>query len=258
MLQYKMQMEDRRAQLESERKERRAQMELKARKLELDMERYKVDHEPRRPVMPGASSEQHSYNEEKCIFATKKLGILGYVVGGGEICPDPERLRPLRELPVPRDKKSLRRALGLFAYYSPWIYNYSSKVSPLSSTTSFPVTKEAETAFHTLKQDIEKSVVRVIDESRPFEVETDASDVAVEAVLSQAGRPVAFFSRTFQGPEKCYAAVEKEAQAIIEAVRHWSHYLTGRHFTVRTDQKSVSFMFDKKHKSKIKNYKIMR
>ncbi|KAK4304442.1 hypothetical protein Pmani_023614 [Petrolisthes manimaculis] len=60
MLQYKMQMEDRRAQLESERKERRAQMELKARKLELDMERYKVDHEPRRPVMPGASSEQHS------------------------------------------------------------------------------------------------------------------------------------------------------------------------------------------------------
>ncbi|KAK4296707.1 hypothetical protein Pmani_030823 [Petrolisthes manimaculis] len=53
MLQYKMQMEDRRAQLESEREERRAQMELEARKLELELEKYKVDHEPRRPVMSG-------------------------------------------------------------------------------------------------------------------------------------------------------------------------------------------------------------
>ncbi|KAK4324583.1 hypothetical protein Pmani_004794 [Petrolisthes manimaculis] len=48
MLQYKMQVE-----------ERRAQRELVVRKLELEMEKYKVDHEPRRPVMSGASSEQH-------------------------------------------------------------------------------------------------------------------------------------------------------------------------------------------------------
>ncbi|KRX30632.1 Retrovirus-related Pol polyprotein from transposon 17.6, partial [Trichinella sp. T6] len=80
----------------------------------------------------------------------------------------------------------------------------------------------------------------------PFELETDASDVAIAAVLNQLGRPVAFFSRTLQGPEKRYAAIEKEAQAIIEAIRHWKHYLTRRHFTIKTDQKSVSFMFSKR------------
>ena len=89
-------------------------------------------------------------------------------------------------------------------------------------------------------------------------METDASDTAIAAVLTHAGRPVAFFSRTLQGPEKHHAAVEKEAHAIIESVRHWRHYLTGRHFTIKTDQRSVSFMFDKQHKNKIKNDKILR
>ena len=60
------------------------------------------------------------------------------------------------------------------------------------------------------------------------------------------------------GPEISHASVEKEAQAIIEAIRHWRHYLTGRHFTITTDQRSVAYMFDNKQKGKIKNDKIMR
>ena len=206
----------------------------------------------------AAKRRNVSYNENKCTFSTRRLGILGYVVEEGVIRPDPERLKPLRDLPVPGNLKSLRRALGLFAYYSHWIYNYSGKIRPLSATTTFPVTKEAEEAFHQLKNDIESSVVKAIDEAAPFEVETDASDTAIAAVLTQAGRPVAFFSRTFQGPEKRHAAIEKEAQAIIESVRHWRHYLIGRHFTIKTDQRSVSYMFDKRHKNKIKNDKILR
>ncbi len=60
------------------------------------------------------------------------------------------------------------------------------------------------------------------------------------------------------GPEIGHASVEKEAQAIIEAIRHWRHYLTGRKFTITTDQRSVAYMFDNKQKGKIKNDKIMR
>ena len=55
-----------------------------------------------------------------------------------------------------------------------------------------------------------------------------------------------------------HSAVEKEALAIIEAVRKWKHCLTGRHFTLITDQKSMSYMFNTKHHGKIKNDKIMR
>ena len=87
----------------------------------------------------------------------------------------------------------------------------------------------------------------------PFEVETDASAVALAATLNQNGKPVAFFSRTLQGSELKHASIEKEAQAIIEAVRHWRHFLTSLHFILKTDQKSVSYMFDKHHRGKIQN-----
>ena len=52
--------------------------------------------------------------------------------------------------------------------------------------------------------------------------------------------------------------MEKEAAAIVEALREWRHFLLGRKFRLITDQKSVSYMYDSKRKSKIKNVKIAR
>ena len=60
-----------------------------------------------------------------------------------------------------------------------------------------------------------------IDEKLPFQIETDASDYAIAATLNQNGRPVAFFSRSLSGPELKYPSIEKEAVAIVEAIRKW-------------------------------------
>ena len=45
---------------------------------------------------------------------------------------------------------------------------------------------------------------------------------------------------------------------IIETVRNWKHYLMGRHFSIKTDQRSFAYIFDRKQRGKIKNVKIMR
>lgn len=126
-------------------------------------------------------------------------------------------------LPLPQDKN---RSTKFYAFLQ-WIYNYSKKSHPLSATTTttFSITKEAETAFYAPKEDVENLFIQVIEESL-FEVETDASEAAIALIFSQAGHPIAFFLKHFTG----------EAQAIIEAVYHWRHYLTRRHFTVETDQ----------------------
>ncbi|KAJ8894296.1 hypothetical protein PR048_006911 [Dryococelus australis] len=58
-----------------------------------------------------------------------------------------------------------------------------------------------------------------------FTVETDASENAVVATLSQSGRPVTLFSRLLSDTETRYSSVEKEAQAIIESDRKWRQFL---------------------------------
>ena len=108
----------------------------------------------------------------------------------------------------------------------------------------FPLNLECQDAFQNLKIDIKNSIVCAIDESEPFELETDASDAAILGVLNQNGWPVAFYLRTLQGPELKHPPIEKVACAKIESIRHWQHLLTGKYFKLITDPKSVLFMFD--------------
>ena len=75
------------------------------------------------------------------------------------------------------------------------------------------------------------AVVKTIDEAIPFVVETDASDFSLAATLNQNGQPVAFFSKSLSKHEIHQPAIEKEAYAIVEALRKWKQYLTGCHLT---------------------------
>ena len=63
-------------------------------------------------------------------------------------------------------------------------------------------------------------------------IETDASDFAIGAILSQRdeeGRlhPVAFHSRKFQPAEINYEIHDQELLAIVDAFKHWRRYCEG-------------------------------
>ena len=143
--------------------------------------------------LDAAKRKNLVYNEKKCTFSTRKLNILGSVICDGVIKPDPERLQPLRDMPPPHDLKSQKRVVGLFAYYCKWIKNFSDKIRPLAHNTEFPIAGDALIAFNLLTCDIEDSVICSVDESLPFQVETDASEFAIAATLSQNSRPVCVF-----------------------------------------------------------------
>ena len=194
-------------------------------------------------------------NKSKSVTSVRSINILGYHISSG-IKPDPERLRPLKELPSLENSKPAKRALGMFVYYVKWIHNFSDKIRPLVENTKFPLETKALEAFKQIKQELEVTALKPIDESLPFEVECDASDVAFSAALNQDGHLVVFMSKALQGSELKYHIIEKEAIAIVEAVQKWSHYLTHQHFTLITDQRSVAFMFSNEQHTKIKNAKI--
>ena len=199
-----------------------------------------------------------TFNDSKSHIAKTSIRLLGYEVSQNAVRPDPERMQPLRDLPLPVNMKTQQRVVGIFAYYSQWIHKYSDKIHPLVSNSTFPLPATCQEAFHQLKRELENAVIVNIDRTLPLTIETDASDVAIAATLNQQGRPVAFFSRTLSRTERHYASVEKEAHAVVEAIRKWRHYLIGSRFTVVTDQKSVAFMYNKDQRGKIKNDKIQR
>ena len=71
-----------------------------------------------RRFMEVVKKRDLTLNESKSVISVPTINVLGYCVGNNIIKPDPDRLRPLQELPLPTTVKSLRRVLGMFAYYA--------------------------------------------------------------------------------------------------------------------------------------------
>ena len=55
-----------------------------------------------------------TFNQQKSIISVKEIKMLGYLVSKGSIRPDPERFKPLMDLPLPQTKRELKRIVGMF------------------------------------------------------------------------------------------------------------------------------------------------
>ncbi|GFX32208.1 retrovirus-related Pol polyprotein from transposon opus [Trichonephila clavipes] len=53
--------------------------------------------------MTVANKYNLTLNEDKCTYSSNSVHLLGYIIQDGIIKPDPERLKPLRDVPVPKD-----------------------------------------------------------------------------------------------------------------------------------------------------------
>ncbi|GFT05383.1 retrovirus-related Pol polyprotein from transposon opus [Trichonephila clavipes] len=181
----------------------------------------------------GKDQKEHDDNLEKFMTVAKKYNL----TLNEDKCT-------YSNMPVPKDSSALQRALGIFAHYCRWIPGFSKKIRPLLGKEQFPLSRDAVLIFNSLKNDVANAALATIEDDIPFRVETDSSDFAIGATLSQAGCPVAFLSRTLHASELRHSSPEKEAYAIVESLRHWRHFLMGKHFEVFTDQQAVAFVFN--------------
>jgi transposase InsO family protein len=214
--------------------------------------------------MSAATKYGMQINEEKCRFSVPSISYLGNIISGGTFKPDPERFKALLDYPTPTTLRQLNGLIGLFAYYAKWIHNCSELTLPLTRSKEYIVKHktlpiEAVAAIKELKTKLISASLAAPRLDTPLTLETDASAVALGGTLSQEGRPVAFMSRTLSTAEQNQSVVEREASAIVQCCRKWRHLLLAvPYFNVVTDQKSISFMFDRQRRSKIKHEKITR
>jgi hypothetical protein len=62
----------------------------------------------------------------------------------------------------------------------------------------------------------------------------------------QKGKPLAFFSKSLGPKNSAQSIYEKEAMAILEALKKWRHYFLGNKLIIKTDQSSLKYLASQK------------
>ena len=189
---------------------------------------------------------------EKCEWHASKVEFLGYIISAEGVSMAEDKVQTLLEWAPPTNVTAVQSFLGFANFYRRFIEGFSKVCKPLTDLTKKGIrwqwTEEAQNAFDTLKRRFTTApILRHFDPALPTVMETDASDFAIGAVLSQQveGRlhPVAFHSRKMDKAEINYEIHDKEMLAVVSGFKEWRRYLEGARFQiiVFTDHKNLEY-----------------
>ena len=207
----------------------------------------------------------HEYNlklkASKCEFFRTQVTYLGHVVSEDGIKTDPEKLKVLKDWPIPKNVKDVRKFLGFAGYYRRFVKGFARIVRPLNDLlvgnstkkpsrrrTPFQWGETQQRAFETIIEKLSNPpVLAYADYRKPFKLHTDASSSGLGAVLYQhhdgIDRVIAYASRSLKPSERNYPAHKLEFLALKWAITDKFHdYLYGATFEVVTDNNPLTYV----------------
>jgi hypothetical protein len=191
-------------------------------------------------------------NFKKCYWFRKTLKFLGHIVSEGEIRVDPAKIEIINNWQTPRNVVQIQQFLGLSGYYRKFILHFADIAHPLYNLTKTRVlwewTNDCTIAFNKLKKCLVSApVLRMPDFTKTFYIYTDASGLALGAILGQIDENgkefvIIFASRLLKGAELNYSVSEKEMLAVIWAIKLFRCYIYGTEFEIITDHSALQYL----------------
>ena len=104
----------------------------------------------------------------------------------------------------------------------------------LKRNETFLWTQAAKEAFKVLKQAlIFKPILTMPNFSKPFLFTIDVNSQAIDGVLSQEGKKIAYESRKLSYHELIYPTHDLEIFEMLYALKQWCHYQLGNTFKIK-------------------------
>ncbi|CAM8931525.1 unnamed protein product [Rhodiola kirilowii] len=176
-------------------------------------------------VLDTLATHFYFVKPSKCDIARTKVQYLGHLISHAGVEVDPDKIRAIKDWPVPTSLKHLHSFLGLASYYRRFVARYAHIAVPLTDLLrkdAYAWTHPADGAFEQLKVALSTTPVLALPNfNRPFVVQSDASGVGMGAVLLQEQRPLAFFSKKFTKTMQQSSTYNRELCAIVSAVHKW-------------------------------------
>lgn len=201
---------------------------------------------------------------KKCHFGQTQVELLGYVVSNKGISAQQSKVEAIRNLPEPQNVKEVRSLLGMAGYYRQLILGFAEIAEPLVTLTRkgeiFRFGDIERDSFQKLKDALcSERVMAYPDPEKPYKLYTDASQFAIGGILVQndengVERPIQYISKQLSSGQRKWSTIEREAFAIIHALKKLQPYLQGAMFTVFTDHKPLKSLFQ----CEMKNTRVQR
>ena len=185
-------------------------------------------------------------NARKSFFGKAELEYLGYLITRSGIMPIPNKVEAIRKIATPRTIRDVRKFVGMVNFYRDMWVRRSDILTPLtklcSKNATFSWGSEQQKAFNDMKKILSREVLLAYpDFDKEFVIHTDASHTQLGAVISQDGKPIAFYSRKLNDAQTRYTTTERELLAIVETLKEYRNILLGQKIVVHTDHKNLTY-----------------
>ena len=202
----------------------------------------------------------------KCFFFLKEINYLGHIVGDGVIKIDPSRVESIRTLPVPLDKKAVKRFIGMAQFCRNFLPSLNIHMAPLydllKNNVPFVWDKSCQDAFTFVKDLLSSApILKIPGVNDRLILETDACNTGVGVCLkfvdSRTNKEhiIGFGSHKFTTSENNWNIIEKECFAVVFGLRQYRHFLIGAKFVIKVDNRVVSYL---QSKNDLKNQKLLK